>query len=157
MSDANTIDNFHGEHIWLSNFYPVQIILEEPWPYASVEHAYMSQKSQEPDWKRFCRDTKKASVVKAASYEIKLRGDWDRIKEDVMRTCLLQKFSEPGSDLYAKLLGTDNKTLIEGNTWHDTFWGVDTATGKGQNKLGKMLMEIRSQLKHKDANLLAGL
>ena len=34
--------------------------------------------------------------------------------------------------------------LIEGNTWGDTFWGqVD---GKGENKLGKLLMKIRDEL-----------
>ena len=33
--------------------------------------------------------------------------------------------------------------LIEGNTWHDTFWGVDLKTGEGENHLGKILMALR--------------
>ena len=37
--------------------------------------------------------------------------------------------------------------LEEGNTWHDTFWGVDAKTGEGQNHLGKILMKIREELK----------
>jgi len=153
INDVHTINDFHGEYFWLSNFYPVEILLDEPWPYASVEHAYMSQKSRDPAWKRFCRDTKNAADVKTASYNIQLRGDWEHIKEDVMRTCLVQKFGVPESKLQDLLLGTGNKTLVEGNTWKDTFWGVDTKTGIGKNKLGTMLMEIRSQLLHKNVIL----
>lgn len=153
--EAQTISNFHGEYRWLSNFYPVDISLDEPWFYASVEHAYMSQKSLDSDWKHFCRDTKSAAEVKSASYTIRLRGDWEHVKEDVMRTCLEQKFTVP--KLQELLLSTGNKTLVEGNTWNDTFWGVDTRTGIGENNLGKMLMEIRSHLRHKNTNILVGL
>ena len=35
--------------------------------------------------------------------------------------------------------------LEEGNTWHDTYWGV--CNGKGKNKLGKILMQVREELK----------
>jgi predicted NAD-dependent protein-ADP-ribosyltransferase YbiA (DUF1768 family) len=34
--------------------------------------------------------------------------------------------------------------LKELNTWHDVFWGVDYKTDKGENKLGKILMVVRS-------------
>lgn len=34
--------------------------------------------------------------------------------------------------------------LIEGNYWHDTYWGV--CEGVGENHLGKLLMEIRNEL-----------
>ena len=33
------------------------------------------------------------------------------------------------------------KILIEGNWWKDTYWGV--CDGKGQNKLGELLMKVR--------------
>ena len=38
-------------------------------------------------------------------------------------------------------------SLIEGNNWHETFWGVDSETGEGQNNFGKILMELREELK----------
>ena len=37
--------------------------------------------------------------------------------------------------------------LEEGNTWHDTCWGVDAKTGEGQNHLGRILMKVRGELK----------
>ena len=37
-------------------------------------------------------------------------------------------------------------TLEEGNRWHDTFWGIDQNTGKGENHLGKILMKVRDEI-----------
>ena len=49
------------------------------------------------------------------------------------------------SELREKLIATGDKELIEGNHWNDRFWGV--CRGKGQNHLGKLLMELREILK----------
>jgi predicted NAD-dependent protein-ADP-ribosyltransferase YbiA (DUF1768 family) len=49
--------------------------------------------------------------------------------------------------LRRQLILTGNEQLIEGNNWGDTFWGVDLRTGKGDNHLGKILMQIREVLK----------
>jgi predicted NAD-dependent protein-ADP-ribosyltransferase YbiA (DUF1768 family) len=51
------------------------------------------------------------------------------------------------SYLESLLLKTGDLELIEGNTWNDKFWGVDLKTGKGENNLGKILMEVRTQLR----------
>ena len=45
------------------------------------------------------------------------------------------------------LLKTGDEEIVEWNYWHDTFWGKDIETGKGENNLGKILMLIRSELK----------
>ncbi|MGM9605038.1 MAG: hypothetical protein ACI3XG_08225 [Faecousia sp.] len=37
--------------------------------------------------------------------------------------------------------------LEEGNTWHDTFWGVDAKTRDGENHLGRILMRVRQDLR----------
>ena len=50
-------------------------------------------------------------------------------------------------DLKWRLIGTGDAYLEEGNTWHDTCWGVDAKTGTGQNHLGKILMKVREELK----------
>ena len=42
------------------------------------------------------------------------------------------------------LIKTAPAHLIEGNTWHDTFWGV--YNGKGLNYLGRILEEIRDSI-----------
>ena len=47
------------------------------------------------------------------------------------------------------LLSTGDVAIIEGNYWHDNFYGQCTCekcAGKGKNKLGKLLMDIRSEL-----------
>ena len=49
-------------------------------------------------------------------------------------------------DLAEKLLETGDAELVEGNTWKDIYWGVDLKSNYGQNKLGKILMKIRSEL-----------
>jgi predicted NAD-dependent protein-ADP-ribosyltransferase YbiA (DUF1768 family) len=44
-----------------------------------------------------------------------------------------------------RLLLTGDEELIEGNYWHDHIWGV--CDGTGTNWLGKILMEIRDELR----------
>ena len=58
---------------------------------------------------------------------------------------IIHKFTQH-DDLKALLLATGDANLEEGNTWNDTFWGVDLANGCGQNNLGKILMKIRGEL-----------
>ncbi len=47
----------------------------------------------------------------------------------------------------AFLLATDDAVLQEGNRWGDRFWGVDLATGIGENQLGQVLMRKRRALR----------
>ena len=42
------------------------------------------------------------------------------------------------------LIQTGDSVLIEGNTWGDRVWGV--CNGVGENRLGRILMKIRSEL-----------
>lgn len=45
-----------------------------------------------------------------------------------------------------KMMETGDMPIIEGNTWKDTFWGIDIHTGQGENNLGRILMEVRKEL-----------
>ncbi|MFM7853304.1 MAG: NADAR family protein [Flammeovirgaceae bacterium] len=65
------ITEFQGEYRWLSNFAPVAVCMEGV-VYPSVEHAYMSAKSDSIDWKMFCKRTKSPGAVKKASRDIQL-------------------------------------------------------------------------------------
>jgi N-glycosidase YbiA len=85
-----------------------------------------------------------AGQIKKLGREIKLPLNWDVIKEKIMRELVLSKFSND-EHLKDLLLKTGNVVLEEANNWGDVYWGVDTSR-KGQNTLGKILMEIRSQL-----------
>jgi ribA/ribD-fused uncharacterized protein len=75
--------------------------------------------------------------------KVKLRDDWNDVRLQIMGEVVLTKFVV-NKDLRDKLIATGQRELIEGNTWHDTFWGV--CNGKGGNHLGKILMEVRSML-----------
>jgi N-glycosidase YbiA len=59
-----------------------------------------------------------------------------------MEQCVRDKFTRH-PDLRAKLLATGDAYLEEGNTCNDQIWGV--YQGKGENRLGKILMKIRME------------
>ncbi|UIU86681.1 NADAR family protein [Escherichia coli] len=72
-----------------------------------------------------------------------LRKNWESVKEQVMRKALRAKF-EQHAELRALLLATAPAKLVE-HTENDAYWG-DGGHGKGKNRLGYLLMELREQL-----------
>ena len=78
------IKEFQGEFRWLSNFTRCYIHLDGR-DFSSVEHAYMSAKSDDPDWKHFCETECSAGLVKRRSRYITLVDNWEDIKVDIMR------------------------------------------------------------------------
>lgn len=136
------INVFDDQYAFLSNFYPATVTYEGM-TYLSSEAAYQAAKCTDPaDRKVF--QTLTPGKAKRLGQQVQLRKDWDQIKISVMTEILENKFQNP--TLKAKLIETGNATLIEGNIWHDTFWGVDLNTGKGQNHLGILLMDLRTKL-----------
>ena len=83
--------------------------------------------------------------AKSRGRQITLRPDWEEVKLGIMEEIVRVKFTQNHA-LRQQLLDTGDRELREGNNWHDTFWGVDLRTGKGENHLGKILMKIRSEL-----------
>lgn len=61
-----------------------------------------------------------------------------------MKKALLAKFSQH-EDLKKILLGTGTSTIVESNP-ADAYWGSGL-NGSGLNMLGKILMEIRDELR----------
>lgn len=141
------ITEFQNEHRWLSNFAPVKIKLDGL-EFPSVEHAYMSAKSDDAEWKKFCSNpNNKAGDVKTQSRNVTLKEDWNEIKLEVMKECVTQKFSQ--EPYKTKLLETGTQHIQEGNRWNDKFWGVCLKTNKGENHLGRLIMDVRSALAKK--------
>ena len=141
------ITEFQNEHRWLSNFAPVKIKLDGL-EFPSVEHAYMSAKSDNAEWKKFCSNpNNKAGDVKRQSRNVTLKEDWDEIKLEVMKECVTQKFSQ--EPYRTKLLETGTQHIQERNRWNDKFWGVCLKTNKGENHLGRLIMDVRSALAKK--------
>jgi hypothetical protein len=69
-------------------------------------------------------------------------------REEAMYRAVLAKFQQHPK-LREKLLGTGD-LLIRDMSPQDNFWGVGRS-GKGQNKLGRILMKIRAELQRGDA------
>lgn len=134
------IDDFRGEYRWLSNFHLVKVELDGAL-YSSTENAYQAAKTLDLDMRRVFRVCT-PSESKRHGKALTLRPDWESVKVSVMLGLLRQKFQHP--ELKQKLLATGDIELIEGNWWNDTFWGV--CRGVGQNWLGRLLMQVRSEL-----------
>ena len=114
------------------------------WP--TSEHYFQAHKFLDEAYREKIRTT--ASPMIAArlgrSRAVPIRADWEAVKLDVMRAAVRQKFSSH-PQLAALLLETGNEELIEVTT-RDTSWGCGTS-GTGQNWLGKILMEVREELR----------
>jgi ribA/ribD-fused uncharacterized protein len=135
------IAEFQGEYRFLSNFWPAQVTLDNV-VYPSVECAYQAAKTLIlVDRKPFtCMN---AGQAKRAGKSLIIRPDWNQVKLAIMANLVKQKFNN-NVELRVKLLNTGNDELVEGNRWNDTFWGI--CNGKGTNHLGKIIMDVRSQL-----------
>lgn len=139
------IDRFEGKNRWLSNFYKSDVLFEGL-TYPSIEHAYQAAKFTDSDKRERISEMKTPQEAKKAGRtKAFFRPDWDSIKLSVMKGLVQRKF-HPGSELSVKLIDTGDQELVEGNWWKDTFWGV--CKGKGENWLGRLLMEQREFLLH---------
>ncbi len=78
--------------------------------------------------------------------EYTLRADWEEVKEKIMYDALKAKFTQH-NECRKLLLQTRDALLIE-HTKNDSYW-ADGGDGKGKNRLGVLLMELRDELKHK--------
>lgn len=149
------IDSFHGEHGFLSNFWPVKVFYEM-YEFPSVENAYQAAKYAmfadfpmcgphrrgqffAKEWHTFRTCT--PGQAKRLARTLPQRPNWDKLKLPIMEGLLRQKFYIP--ELHDKLLATKPHELVEYNTWNDTYWGV--CKGIGDNNLGKLLMKIRDE------------
>jgi len=142
-SYMNKILEFKNQYFFLSNFYPSPIT-SDGYDYATVEHFFQSKKAAHSWEARMIRDLPSPSEAKRAGRICYMKGNWEDIKDSIMETALRLKFGQ-NTNLKASLLATGDDKLVEGNRWHDTYWGVDIETGKGQNRLGKLLMQIRDE------------
>jgi ribA/ribD-fused uncharacterized protein len=142
--ENDRIDSFRGEYEFLSNFYPVDVCFEGI-VYRNAEAAFQAQKCTDPELRSSFAELT-GGQAKRKGRRVPLRPDWETVKVDIMRRVVYAKFTRNPS-LAQALLATGDRMLIEGNTWHDVFWGVDSRTGRGQNHLGRILTELRALLR----------
>lgn len=142
------IKEFKNQYFFLSNFYEYPIYYNKL-VFCNAEAAFQAQKViNKKDQYKFINLN--ASQARKLGKTVQLRKDWEEIKDNIMYEIVKRKFTI-NKELQQKLLETKEKKLVEGNWWHDTYWGVDSKTGIGQNKLGKILMKVREEVKHNNA------
>jgi ribA/ribD-fused uncharacterized protein len=139
------INSFRDEYRFLSNFF---IHRHDG---KSGEHAYQAAKCSdlwESDW---VWNSNTPGVAKRRGRKVQIRPDWEDVKDEMMLHTLREKFSDVYPEMVKLLLATGDQELVEGNHWHDNYWGV-CHCGKcdqtqAQNKLGKMLMQVRKEIR----------
>jgi ribA/ribD-fused uncharacterized protein len=128
-----------------SNFAPYPIQLKgRRWP--TSEHYFQAQKFAGTAHEEAIRLAKSPMVAArmGRNRKLPLRRDWENAKDNIMREALRAKFSQH-PDLRSMLLGTAEAKLVE-HTENDSYWG-DGGDGRGKNRLGQLLMELRSELR----------
>jgi ribA/ribD-fused uncharacterized protein len=151
MTTTTTIDAFRGRWAFLSNFHPAQLTWDGLL-YPTSEHAFNAGKTLDPVLRRDIAKAPTPREAKRRGRSVPLRPGWDdTVRFEVMAAVLRAKFCcHPGR--VDALLATGEALLVEGNTWHDQTWG-DCRCGRtacaepGANHLGRLLMELRDELK----------
>lgn len=140
---GEAITSFRGEYGFLSNMYGVEVVWDGR-TYRNTESAFQSAKvlsAEERD--EFCGLS--GVMAKRKGRRVSLRPDWETVKDGIMEEVVRAKF-EQHPELAEKLAATGDAPLMEGNAWHDTYWGVDSRTLRGENRLGEILMKVRAEL-----------
>ena len=142
------INKFDGEYEFLSNFYECDVTYNGI-TYTNSEAAFHAQKTLD-ETERMQFSKLNPSQSKKIGRKINLRKDWENVKTNIMYEVCFAKFSQ-NKDLKEKLLNTGDAYLEEGTWWHDNCWGncyCDKCKNiVGENRLGKILMRIREELK----------
>jgi ribA/ribD-fused uncharacterized protein len=131
-------------HGYMSNYWKAKFILDDK-VWETTEHYYQAMKTLDPNEQEQVRNAAKANDARLLGQKVTLRADFNEVKDQLMRTCLLAKFNQHLC-LKQQLIDTGDDELIE-DSKVDAYWGIG-ADGNGQNKLGKLLMEIRSELRN---------
>lgn len=142
-----TIYFYHttGEHGCFSNFshHTVKI---DGLMWETSEHYYQAQKflDQELQEKVFLASGPGRAADIGRDRSNPRRDDWEDVKDDVMRTVVRAKFSQ-NEEIKKILINTGDEYLVEDSPT-DYYWGCG-AERTGKNMLGRILMEVREELK----------
>jgi N-glycosidase YbiA len=131
-----------------SNFSPHSIELDgESW--ATVEHYYQAHKFEGTKFEYLMAEIQAAPTPELAAKigrdpAHQPHADWDLHKCEIMYRAIWQKFSSH-PDIQQVLLDTLNTEIVE-DSHVDYFWGCGIDRS-GQNQLGRILMQVRSELR----------
>ena len=124
---------------FLSNFYESEMVYRGR-KFKCAEAAYQSEKCWERVDEFMSLNGREARKL---GRSVRLRRDWEKVKVGIMKEVLRAKFRD--EKLRLLLEKTGNKRLVHVAPW-DGFWGLGR-DGKGKNMLGKLLMEVRDEIR----------
>jgi ribA/ribD-fused uncharacterized protein len=145
MPDVIEFTGADGEFGCFSNHAPYPIQLKgKSWP--TSEHYFQAQKfAGGPHEEAIRLEPSSARAAEMGRDRSQLmRNDWESVKETLMREAVLAKFRQHPS-AQKILLGTGSSRIVE-HSATDRYWG-DGGDGSGKNMLGRILMEVREDLR----------
>jgi len=112
----------------------------------SAEHYVQAQRFVCDDAKTEVRKAPYAFTAKALARERPeaLRSDWHTVRDSVMEKAVRSKFTS-NTVLRERLAATGDDEIIEASALSH-YWGAG-ADGTGLNKLGRILMKVRKELR----------
>lgn len=132
-----------------SNLYRREVEFEGE-VFVTSEHAYQAGKARKPEVKKWLMAAPSPSLLAMAAHGLyywDVAPGWSTTKFDRMKNVLRAKFTQH-DDLRELLLSTGEARLVESATVDNEVnrtWGE--VNGVGRNMLGKLLMEIRDELR----------
>ncbi len=133
----------------LSNLFRRSVTFEGA-TYPTAEHAYQAGKARTRAVREWLMAAPTPALLAMAAHGLyywDISPDWSRKKFERMRSVLRAKFTQH-SDLAELLLSTGHARLVETPTTDSPLnrtWGE--VKGVGENMLGKLLMEVREELR----------
>ena len=150
-------DESKGEYRNFSNMSGHRIDVDGT-QFPTVEHYFQAMKAKEfkddEIYEKIVK-AKSAKAVKALGKKVKgfITEIWESKRDEVMRTGIKAKFVQH-PELRKQLQETDQKMIGEADA-RNTYWGIGTSMAsekskhpskwRGQNKIGRILMDLRKQ------------
>lgn len=123
--------------------------------YPTVEHYFQAMKFPDDlQWQEAIRVADKGLKARQLGEDKtkKPRADWEKVKEGVMKDALVAKFQQ-NRGLLQLLKETGTRPIVfESN---DPYWGAGL-TGKGKNRLGLLLVQVRTELREYEVPAAVG-
>ncbi|CAJ1388296.1 unnamed protein product [Effrenium voratum] len=135
------IDAFEGIYSFLALDLPCQVLFNNVMHYSARHALLAAQFPDAADQLQAPGNAEVAAAMKLVEPEAEAK-DWRDIRIKAMERIQRDKFQR-SEDFRKKLKDTGDRDLVWEND-EDTFWGA--TKGRGQNHLGRVLMEVRGTI-----------
>ncbi|MBR6057141.1 MAG: DUF1768 domain-containing protein [Victivallales bacterium] len=134
------ISKFEGKYGFLSPYYPSSITVDNL-TYRDAIAAFLAMLCVKREDKERLAKLPGEKAFQFGLNMVKIEG-WKQRREEIMLTVQRLKFQQHPA-LATRLAATGKSTLTYGG--QDLFWGEELYRCEGENRLGKILMEIRDK------------